>query len=141
MSVETTKPSLLVVLQEMEQALNAEREALRNYNVDALVAAIEHKQSVCSALADPHYALPLSEQTRDLDPANAEKYAQDHKLALQLALELKDSNVVNGKIVARSQNSVRETLAILSGKNLDGLYGQTGQTTSDSEGTQPIAKV
>ncbi|MFT7651385.1 MAG: flagellar biosynthesis/type III secretory pathway chaperone [Candidatus Azotimanducaceae bacterium] len=59
---------------------------------------------------------------------------------LALATKLRDSNLVNGKILNQSQNSIREIINILSGKRHNGLYGEAGQPMPDANSGDAIAK-
>ena len=68
------------------------------------------------------------------DQATRAGYLQRYDSILTALQQARDSNLVNGKLLARSQNSVREILNLLSGRRQDGLYSQSGQPKGDADG-------
>ncbi len=116
--------------------LDREREAIVAHNGEALDALVPEKNRLCQEIA----AL-LSQAPELTARQNVDELEEDHKSLLDLAQTARDSNLVNGKILHRSQQSVREILSILSGKSLDGLYGQSGQQSAVPEpGSTAIAR-
>ena len=119
------------------ECLERERAALVAHDGAALDACVLDKQTLCEHIATtlgsaPQLAAKLQRATDpSVDPAEHD-LDEDHKSLLELAISARDYNLVNGKILHRSQQSVREILGILSGKSLDGLYGQTGQQNAAS---------
>jgi flagellar biosynthesis/type III secretory pathway chaperone len=141
--------------QDLLDILEQERAALTAHDGSALDACVARKNDLCQQLAQALQASPeisarISANNADVDthPASLQEASPappeldvDHKILLELAAKARDSNLVNGKILHRSQQSVREILGILSGKSLDGLYGQSGQQTAVPEpGSNAIAR-
>lgn len=122
------------------ECLEQERAALVAHDGNALDICVAHKQALCERIAKtlenaPALAAALQRAAAsqaNADPQSSSELDEDHKSLLELAITARDSNLVNGKILHRSQQSVREILGILSGKSLDGLYGQTGQQNAAS---------
>ncbi len=124
------------LFEQLLQTLAEERTAMTEQDPEALTACVRKKYELCRAinavfsanapqLEALHTSTRLLEQFpdhKDVDP--------NHKKLLQLARTARDSNLVNGKILHRTQQSIREILGILSGTSLDGLYGQKGQQTA-----------
>ena len=116
--------------------LDRERAAITAHDGAALDALVAEKNQLCQDIA------ALLAQAPELTARqNVDELEEDHKTLLDLAQTARDSNLVNGKILHRSQQSVREILSILSGKRLDGLYGQSGQQSAVPEpGSTAIAR-
>lgn len=112
-------------LQLLLQVLAAERIALIHHDTEELASITAQKQTICQAIQNTVQAHPEAQSLFESDTG--------HKTITELALAAKESNIVNGKILHRSQQSVREILNILSGKSLEGLYGQSGQPTPESD--------
>lgn len=129
------------LLQDMHQALADERAALEGSDVEALADATARKTEVCEALAQPRYGQDLHDAMLALSAAEREKLEPHHNSVLTQAANVRDSNLVNGKVIARSQNNLREILHLLGGKSIEGLYGQSGQPTAGPDRNGPkIAK-
>ena len=113
--------------------LDTEREALINHDADALQSCVGKKNELCQQIAASLASPTGMTLARAIAGQSPEKPDTDHKslaTLVNLASSARDSNLVNGKILHRSQQSIREILTILSGKTLDGLYGHTGQQNS-----------
>ena len=130
---------LAAILEEQFHTLIAllenEREALINHEADALHRGVTEKNELCqqvaASLASPAgmmLAQAISGQAAGKPPTDHENL----DVLVNLIRSARDANLVNGKILHRSQQSIREILTILSGKTLDGLYGHTGQQNSAS---------
>ncbi len=116
--------------------LEQERAALIAHDGAELEAVVGEKNRICQEIANR-----LAESPELTARQNFDELDDDHKSLLNLAQLARDSNLVNGKILHRSQQSVREILSILSGKSLDGLYEQSGQQTAVPEpGSTAIAR-
>ena len=148
-----TKPYDLVHLcslfTELLSALEQERLALISHDGVGLDAWVVKKQVLCRTIDQQVRAAPelASIMRTAANPGSAESEANpsleldaDHNSLLKLVIAARDSNLVNGKILHRSQQSLREILGILSGKSLDGLYGQSGQQTATGTGNSAIAR-
>ncbi len=128
--------TLTAQFQELLDLLEQERTALTAHDGTALDAVVAEKNRVCQEIADCLAGAPELTARQNFDELD-----DDHKSLLNLAQLARDSNLVNGKILHRSQQSVREILSILSGKSLDGLYEQSGQQTAVPEpGSTAIAR-
>ncbi|MEM9623825.1 MAG: flagellar export chaperone FlgN [Pseudomonadota bacterium] len=128
-------------LHQLSQLLDDERDALSRHDTDALAALLEAKMVVLKQLQDPAFGPALAEQISITPAAERAELEARHSSALVLARQVRDSNLVNGKVLHRSQKSVSDLLNILSGKSLDGLYGTSGQTVAAQErSSQAIAR-
>ena len=140
--------TLQTYFQDLLEILQQERAALTAHDGTALDTVVARKNELCQQLSSALQASPgisarinASNPSADTEGEVPSELDADHKLLLELAASARDSNLVNGKILQRSQQSVREILGILSGKSLDGLYGQTGQQTAVPEpGSNAIAR-
>ena len=114
------------------ELLEDERAALGARDAAQLEVVNAQKLAVCQRLERTLAELPkpLPSDTR-------------HKALLQRAAQAQDSNLVNGKIIYRSQQSIQAIIDTLNGKALDdGLYDTSGIARNDLEGNKhPIAKV
>ena len=123
-ALETLFRSLIAVL-------NDERDALIHHDGERLEALSSQKLDVCNHISQrlasaPALGQKIARAAADETQADAQ-FDPSHVLLAQLATQARDYNLVNGKILHRSQQSVREILGIMSGQSIDGLYGQSGQ--------------
>lgn len=111
--------------------LNEERDALIHHDGARLESLSEQKLEVCNHISHALEASPTLgkkiAQAAAAQTAAEPELDPNHVLLAQLATQARDYNLVNGKILHRSQQSVREILGIMSGQSIDGLYGQSGQ--------------
>lgn len=138
--VQVELDSFSSALNSLETALTAERRALEAHDLAEIEQATLDKTVAIEILAEPRFGKPLADKIASLAGAERTECEQVHAQYLNFARELRDSNLVNGKILNRSQNSVREIINILSGKRADGLYGESGQPTADPNAGGPIAR-
>jgi flagellar biosynthesis/type III secretory pathway chaperone len=128
-------------LQTLQNLLEQERCAIKAHDLDAIAAVTDAKSAACQSLAQAMQGPQLSQLMQELPEAERQELDADHNSVLALADVTRDSNVVNGKIIARTQQSTRELLAVLSGRELEGLYGTSGRTDASGESaTHEIAK-
>ncbi len=127
-------------LAKLAELLDKEREALRLHQVEQLAAITAEKQAACESLAAEAFSATLPELIKAAPDGVREQLELRHTSALTLAQQVRDSNLVNGKILHRSQKSISDLLNILSGKPLDGLYGTSGQTVAARDSKHAIAK-
>lgn len=99
---------------------------------EALAELAARKQSLCELLSEERFA-GLADDIAAAEPGERTQYEARHTTLMEMAHAVRDSNLVNGKILARSQHVTREILNILSGRSFEGLYGQSGQPTSDPD--------
>ena len=153
------------LLVQLHELLLTEREALKAHNSADVKALASKKAEVCSLLNQQRFAdvLQPSIQLEPVEdsalshPATApELMTQPHtttesvvadsdlenkRLAVvELAQQVQQDNLVNGKIMRRSQRALGELIDILSGKPDQGLYDTSGQTISTSQHSAAIAK-
>ncbi|NKB98054.1 MAG: hypothetical protein GKR90_06095 [Pseudomonadales bacterium] len=129
-------------IEAMDETLSQERRALETRDVEVLTDCSNEKLRLCQALAAPEFSESLATSIQELEDDERTECELQHTNLLAQLTQIRDSNLVNGKILNRSQNSVREILHLLSGRSLDGLYGESGQPNSDTEaGGESIARV
>ena len=110
--------------------LAAERSALTTIDTDGLGSAVSEKQQVLSEIHDATRALgPQRISVQIAGAASTERPALEELAASlkHLATEAQESNRVNGKVVARSQKSLRELMAVLHGQQPESIYGEHGE--------------
>ena len=115
-----------------------EREALISRDSQLLQQIIDAKRDVCSCIEADTRRLgptPLPEQIEAADSVHAQELDVLHKSLLALADKAQEYNAVNGKIVHRSQQSVRDLIHLISGMDAELLYGNQGQTMASAQGT------
>jgi|GEM_PF-1463458 len=123
--------TLETLFQALIALLNEERDALIHHDGGRLESLSGQKLEVCNHISRELEASPaLGKKIALAAAAEAEadpEFDPSHVLLAKLASQARDYNLVNGKILHRSQQSVREILGIMSGQSIDGLYGQSGQ--------------
>ncbi len=130
--------TLTGLTQQLCEVLETERAALIARDQASLKDALEAKKTLCTETEGVMARLgdtPLAEQ---IAAYGAEASAELETLhsSLRLATErAQECNAVNGKIVMRSQQSVRELIHLVSGMDTELLYGEQGQTTAKAQGT------
>jgi flagella synthesis protein FlgN len=123
---------------ELAKILSAEKDALVSRDLDALAKLTETKQQLCSQIERQLQELgpePLSKRIAALPDAQRRRLDPLHRTLVERASEIQNYNAVNGKIVRRSQQSVRELLNLMSGTDDGPLYGQQGQALGSAQGT------
>lgn len=134
---DSDESALETLFQALIALLNDERDALIHHDGARLEALSAKKLEVCNHINEQLAAAPALGQKIARAAAREtqadSQFDPSHVLLAQLATQARDYNLVNGKILHRSQQSVREILGIMSGQSIDGLYGQSGQ--QDGKGT------
>jgi flagellar biosynthesis/type III secretory pathway chaperone len=132
----------LTELVELSQALCeillAERAALTERSPQALAEALDRKAELCRRIERSGRALgteALTAQIASRSGREREVLEPLHKSLLIAAETAREYNAVNGKIVKRSQQSVRELIHLISGMDAELLYGEQGQTLATAQGT------
>ncbi len=129
------------LLEQLEAILQAERHALASRDIEELERTSQVKLTLVEQLQAPQFGAALLEGIRNANPDQSTVLNARHKSAMERAIQVRDSNLVNGKILHRSQKSISDLLNILSGKPLDGLYGTSGRTeAAQQHGHATIAK-
>lgn len=103
---------------------------------------IDAKRSKCADIERQTLALgntPLPEQARSADTSVLPELEQLHTSLLAKADQAQEYNAVNGKIVHRSQQSVRDLIHLISGMDAELLSGNQGQSMASAKETA-IAK-
>ena len=125
---------LACCLDQLLELLDQERTALTERNTDLLAETAEQKLSLVTEVS--HYDLvALTDEIRALPAEEQQECDALHSSVVQSAQAVRDSNLVNGMIVRRTQQSTSELLRILSGKPRNGLYGTTGSPVEGRETT------
>lgn len=118
--------------------LIGERAALRADDPELLRQAVAAKQEALSAIHTLTLGLgstPLSEQIAALPEADRSRLVLRHNLLQQQAANAKDYNAVNGKIIARSQQSLQALMRLISPGADELIYSERGETSRASGGT------
>ncbi|XOV81495.1 MAG: flagellar export chaperone FlgN [bacterium] len=118
------------LFQALLSVLHAERDALIQHDGARLDELSPEKLNLCNRISQQLSAAPsLAEKiTQAATDTRAQTQLEPVHISLaRLAKQARDYNLVNGKILHRSQQSIREILGIMSGQSIDGLYGQSGQ--------------
>lgn len=132
-SIDTRITLLQHKTQQLVEILLDERAALSGRDLDALVRVTATKSALCSELAELiESSRPLPEAIAALPNPERAQLELRHKQLVALVASAQDSNLVNGKVIQRSQQSVLTILDTLSGKSLDGLYDTSGYSNADS---------
>ena len=121
------------LIQALQGALEAEREALTQALPEPLELATQAKRKVLDAL-EPLVAFLVSTETkksiaRQPSPM-AKKLDARHSAVMAAAHNAKESNAVNGKILARSQQSLLELVQLMAGVTAGTTYSDRGQVAS-----------
>ncbi len=119
--------------------LEQEREALRSRDSHALEESTSRKLAICERIEAQQLALPaaIADLVAQTPADSREKLETAHNHLTGLAREAKDLNAVNGKIISRSQQSVRELIGVLHGQNHHALYGAHGNSARGNTSTGP----
>ena len=127
-SLETRVSALTELFSHLLDCLENERSALRARSLNNLHDATEAKSRACASIESALGTLgaPLAELIEEVDAASRIRLDVLHRQVRELAREAKDSNAVNGRIIHRSQQSVRDLISILGDNHQDELYGEQG---------------
>lgn len=112
-------------------ALERERRALVERSLTALSSATAEKAELCAAIERAGADLgptPLRQQIAVLPEAQRSTLEPEHEALSALVRETRDCNTVNGKVLRRSQQSVRELMHLMSGTDSDVVYSEHGYT-------------
>lgn len=126
--LETRLEALVARFQELLSCLELERSALRRRDLLNLHDATEAKARLCADIESSLGAFrdPIPDLLDRLPASDRKRLDKLHTTLRELAREAQDSNAVNGKIIHRSQQSVRDLIAILGDTHRDVLYGEQG---------------
>lgn len=123
---------------QLVELLNAEKDALIDRDLEALTQLTHNKQQLCAQIEQQLHEMgpePLSQRIAVLSETERRRLEPLHRTLVELARQTQDYNAVNGKIVRRSQQSVRELLNLMSGTDNGPLYGQQGHALGSAQGT------
>lgn len=128
--IEQQVSRLLGALQELLSEIATERDCLANRDADQLADSTRRKALLIEQVNQRTAELPapLPELVAKATGDQRRKLEAHHTSLIELAEQAKDSNAVNGKIIARSQQSARELLAMMTASETAGLYGSSGQS-------------
>lgn len=141
-SIEHKIRILTALTERLTELLAAERNALSERDLTSLADITENKVIVCKQIeAATHILGPesLSSQIANFDDTERATLEPLHKRLVSACEKSREYNAVNGKIVHRSQQSVRELIKLMSGTETELLYEESGQTRAKAQGTA-IAK-
>jgi flagellar biosynthesis/type III secretory pathway chaperone len=113
------------------EVLHGEKVALVQRSLTELDAITAEKAELCVAIDSALASLgstPLRGQIAALPEPDRVALEPAHARLVDLAGKTQECNAVNGKIVRRSQQSVRELMHLMSGKDTDALYSEQGYT-------------
>jgi flagellar biosynthesis/type III secretory pathway chaperone len=110
---------LVPLLSQLRDTLEDERAALIARDLDHITSAADRKNALAAELK--RLQAELSARGRDLDKTDLL-----HNSVRSLLAECHEQNLVNGRIVRRSQQSVRELARILTGHEAEPLYDARG---------------
>jgi len=119
---------LVPLLSELRDALEAERSALIARDLDDITSSSDRKNTLAAELSRVQAELAV----RNVDLTKSEAV---HKSVRTLLAECHEQNLVNGRIVRRSQQSVRELARILTGHEAEPLYDARGTQRVSPQGT------
>jgi len=134
--------TLIADSDELCDLLLAEQPALVARDSQQLQQIIDAKRSKCADVKRQTLALGntlLPKQLRSADPSVLPELEHLHTSLLAKADQAQEYNAVNGKIVHRSQQSVRDLIHLISGMDAELLSGNQGQTMASAKETA-IAK-
>ncbi len=128
--VATQVADLQSALHELVLEIATERDSLASRDADQLAASTERKTHLLEQVNQLTSQLPapLPELIARAEGEQRSKLEAHHTSLINLAEQARDSNAVNGKIIARSQQSARELLAMMTASESPGLYGASGQS-------------
>lgn len=114
---------------ELLEVLRDERQVLVARSLSELERLTAEKARLCQQLDAAVAglgAVSLDEQIEALPPSWRSRLAPRREQLRALAAEVQKCNAVNGKIVHRSQQSVRELMHLMSGTDTEPLYSAQG---------------
>lgn len=119
----------------LARVLDEERTALEQRDFDKLEQCAEEKITACEALQADWFGPSLSDKIASLPETERIACTSQHAAVLNKIAALRDANLVNGKVLNRSQNSLREILNLVSrrGSSQGALYGESGQPQHDAD--------
>ena len=126
--------SLNTLLNEFLDLLERERDALSRKDSKQLADTAEQKLELVAQVSQ-YDLTEMTAQISTLPDHERQECDALHSSVVKSAQAVRDSNLVNGMIVRRTQQSTSELLRILSGKPLNGLYGTTGEPVAGREAT------
>ena len=133
-----TLETLTADYQALLASLEEERDALRGRSYEALASATQLKSEVCARIEQRLNDMPMAlADWVEAESERNEKVELLHTRLCAVAREAKDFNAVNGKVISRSQQSVRELIGVFNGHDPHALYGAHGATTHGRPGTGP----
>jgi flagellar biosynthesis/type III secretory pathway chaperone len=120
---------LVPLLDELVGVLREERAALESRDLDGIARASERKNLLAAELSRIH--ADIGNHT----PTDLPESEPVHNSVRALLASCHHQNLVNGRIVRRSQQSVRELARILTGHEAEPLYDARGTQRASPYGT------
>lgn len=131
----------LALLQQIERALNDERQALERQDLAALEAAVAAKNTALAQHANFTSRGTTIDEPGAVDPTSSTTGLQQRRIALRALGEICDQlNRENGSLIHRMQERTRQALDILRrSERSPRLYSGAG-TTEQSAGRHSLGK-
>ena len=131
------------LIDELQASLDAEREALSQAQAGPLEAATQRKRSALDNL-EPKAEFLAAGSTKqaiaELPAPIRQILDARHSAIMTAAHNAKESNAVNGKILARSQQSLLELVQLMAGVTAGTTYSDRGQVASAGGPSTPRAQ-
>ena len=134
MTDDTGIDRLVLLLSALRDTLEDERAALIARDLDDITSTSERKNALATELAQ--LQSDLERRGIDLNGTNRDPV---HNSVRTLLAECHEQNLVNGRIVRRSQQFVRELARILTGHEAEPLYDARGIERVSPQGTSITA--
>jgi flagellar biosynthesis/type III secretory pathway chaperone len=123
---------LVPLLSALRDTLEDERAALIARNLDDITSTSDRKNALATELAQLQSEL----ERRGIDPTGTSSNRDPvHDSVRTLLAACHEQNLVNGRIVRRSQQFVRELARILTGHEAEPLYDARGIERVSPQGT------
>ncbi|MFK7912692.1 MAG: flagellar export chaperone FlgN [Pseudomonadales bacterium] len=136
--IEFQLDTLIELFAHLHDHLISERAALRADDQELLRQAVAAKQQSLAAIHNASTELgtvPIKDLIAAAPVALRPKLEQRHSLLQQQAENAKEYNAVNGKIIARSQQSLQALMRLMSPGADALIYSERGGTSRASGGT------
>lgn len=131
------------LIEELQASLDAERIALTQAKPEPLELATQRKRKALDNI-EPQAEFLASNSTKQaiaaLPAPSRQILDARHNAIMTAAHNAKESNAVNGKILARSQQSLLELVQLMAGVTAETTYSDRGQVASAGGPSAPRAQ-
>ena len=120
---------------QLAKVLDDERLALEARDFDQLAHCAEEKLAACEALQADRFGPVLTDTIASLPQEERVACASLHAAILKKIAALRGANLINGKVLNRSQHTLREIMNLINGRGepKNTLYGESGQPQHDAD--------